>query len=360
MRIFLRTALNCYNPHLLCSRSYFTNFQQLKDTDLHKIALTVEENVIASRKWTYPSDHLPVFGQVNGLRIATFNILNSLYVDHLLSVQGWSESYIVRSERERSLVFSGFSYREEEICRKSVRLLREDPSVEAVCIQECSDRMFHLLKNVLEPLKIAVILGDGKRKNHVVTLVNTELYSVLDVQIIPVFQRYIKEKEQWFWDIWRPAVDLVLEEKPNTIRIPNRFRVMNLHISSAGQTPDYKIARLCEVSAYIARSSFAKGPTITCGDFNACKSLAGPVFMPDSFESLCSHHSQIENIVATDNESPSEPPHLVSIDDLLVTIPKGTELFHEMFPIHPSQTSDIKAALMLKDVFDPLVQSRRI
>jgi exonuclease III len=264
-------------------------------------------------------------------------------------------------EKKQSLVYPGFSYREEEVCKIVQALFRGKASVGVFCIQECSTKMARLLEKTLEPLKIAVIVGDGGRNNHVVTMVDLEVYTVLDVKIKPIFQRYIREKGEWFWDQWRPAVDLVVEKRFCPFGKPNRFRIVNLHISSAGQTDDYKTDRLQEVREYLEQSPTAMNLDIITGDFNACKSLADPVFKKESYKSLCSHHSQIENIVPVKGAKNGavEGPHMVSIDDLILRMPEDAKLYHAAFPMHPKETSDFKASQMLETVFDPLLANRR-
>lgn len=357
MNILLRSSGRFSFPTPSGVRFYHSNHKVVRPLQFFKIPLTVEENMTASRNWAYPSDHIPVFAKVNEFRVATLNILNSAFVSHLQKVPGWNDSYIIHSHQSKSLTYPEFTCREEEIIRIVLLLLRESPVVDALCVQECSTQMYHLLKNTLEPLEIAVVLGDGKRNNHVVTLVNKDAYSLHEVTIKPIFQRYIKEKKEWYWDQWRPAVDLVLEEKATHLRVQRKFRLVNIHISSAGQSHSYKVDRLKEVKAYLQSSEYKGIPVVIAGDYNACKSLASQVFEKERFKSLCKHYTQIENIVSIEGDSlEEEGAHMVSIDDLLLQYPKDTcESALEAFEIHPEHTSDTKAATIVKTVFDPLI-----
>lgn len=356
MKLFLRSSYPFLSQYSFGARFKHTNHQWVSSMNLFKVPLTLKESMSASQGWTYPSDHIPVFAKINELRVATLNILNSAFVSHLEKVPGWNDSYILRSHQRKSIDYPDFTSREDEIIRIVLLLLKENPVVDALCIQECSSQMYQLLKNILEPLKIAVVLGDGQRNNHVVTLVNEEAYSVREVKIKPIFQRYIKEKKEWYWDQWRPAVDLVLEEKTHHFRSPRRFRLVNIHISSAGQSRSYKIDRLQEVKAYLQNSESKGIPVVIGGDYNACKSLTSEVFERERFKSLCSHYTQIENIVSGDGSPVEENAHMVSIDDLLLQLPKDTcESAVEACQIHPRDTSDVKAAEMVRTIFDPLI-----
>lgn len=333
-------------------RSYVSNNQNGMIFNLNKIPVSAQENLFASQNWLVPSDHIAQYAKINDLRLGTWNILNHLYVPHLSKVPGWRDSYPVQMSKLKSLLFPDFTAREEEICRIIFRVMKEDASVDVLCIQECSDAMFALLKNCFEPKNIAVILSNGNRNNHVVTLVNREVYSILDVKIKPIFKRYIKEKAEWFMDEWRPALDVVLEKRG----IPAKFRVVNIHISSAGQSDSYKADRLDEVKSYVEHSQERGIPTIVSGDYNACKSLVGRVFQTGDYKSLGISYSQFENIVISGGV---EEPHLVSIDDVMLRHPEGAARNFEARGIHPKETSDQHSAHAIETLFDPILAKRK-
>ncbi len=342
-------------------RHHTSHFPKDGTHPLVKVPLTLEESIFASQAWRYPSDHLPVFGRVDDLRMGTLNVYNSLFTQHSQTVPGWNRSYLVEMEKEKSLAFPEFSLREEEIRQTVYTLLRERASVGVLCIQECSTKMHNLLERTLDPFNIAVILGDGGRNNHVATLVDLDVYSIQSVKITPVFRRYIREQKEWFWDKWRPAVDVMIEKRAHSFGYPRKFRIVNLHISSAGQSDEYKTDRLQEVRKYLEHSPEKNDFDVITGDLNACKSLTNSVFEKEAYISLCSHYSQIENIVPVKGAKNDavEGPHMVSIDDVILRISDSAKSYHEASPIHPQETSDVKASQMLETVFDPLLAKRK-
>ena len=321
---------------------------------LQKIPLTRAESVRAASTWGYGADHLPVFGRVDDLGVGTLNMLNNAYVHHLEKVEGWKESQIVQRSRIPSDLYPEISAREEEICKLMERLFLTEPCVDLLCLQEVSDPMHRRLALILEPRGIAVVAGNGGMNNHVVTLVNTSKYCIKDVQVRPIFQRYIREKKEWYWDQWRPAVDVTIESK---VAIPSEYRIVNSHISSAGQDPKYKEDRLREVDgylknidAYLKASQNKEIPVLLAGDLNACKTITYKVFN-SRFNELCEHYTQIECI-------PVDHPHLVSIDSLMISFSTATKPYHAAFPIPLHKTTDREAAKTHANVIAPILASR--
>ena len=45
---------------------------------LPKIHLSSEQDVLADQGWDFPSDHLPVCGQIDNYQFGSFNLLNKL------------------------------------------------------------------------------------------------------------------------------------------------------------------------------------------------------------------------------------------------------------------------------------------
>ena len=316
---------------------------------LRKFPLTLEQSGEAARRWDFPSDHLPVYGRVNNCQMGSANILNNSYISHIQNIPSWSESSLVTESKIPSTTYPGMSLREEKMVRHLYKILVEERKLDILGLQECSDRMCHLLKKIFEPLNIGVIVGDGKWNNHATTLVNLDTYVIRDTKITPIFHRDIPKFKGLVWDEWRPAVDVRVEAKKRCIGFPEEHRVLNVHISSTNQNNFYKLARLYEVRSYLDAFPTKRSPLTVLGDFNANENLIEKVFNGD-YISLRTYHTQIECV-------PANKPHLVSIDDIRTRPPKNAHQMIELRPL-PLQDIDPLAHKNFEEIFKPLINTQ--
>ncbi len=305
--------------------------------------LTAAQNKFAAQQWTYRSDHLPVFGRVNDCLFGTENTLNNAFIHHVEEIPFWRDSDLVRTSKLPSALYPAISKREEQVLQNLQRLFLEEASMDVLSVQECSDRMASLFKETLEP-EVAVIVGNGNRNNHVVTFFKKANFSIEDLKVLPIFRRHIPRLGGLVWDEWRPSIDITLTSKKSPFST-EKIRFLNLHISSAGESDEYKKARLQEVRTY---SDFHSGkiPFILCGDFNAREELMEPEF-GDKYQSIRSHPTQIECI-------PKDDPHLVAVDDLRVYVPEESKYIIEQSSI-PLSKADPQADDTFQRVFKPLI-----
>lgn len=320
-------------------------FRNIPLHPLRNISLTAEQNQQAAKLWSHSSDHLPTYARVNECRFGTHNVLNNDFIHHIEKIPFWNESDLVRLSKMPSETYNQASQREEDLVNGLQKRLLEKRSVDVLSLQECSDRMCDLLREVLEP-KVAVIVGNGNRNNHVVTLVNKDAYEIEEAKISPIFKRNIPKLGGLVWDEWRPAVDVKLTSKKSSFGFPEKKRFVNLHISSAGETEEYKLQRLKEVRSYLDAFPF-KAPSIVCGDFNANAELTDAVFN-SVYKSLRSHHTQVECI-------PKDDPKIVAIDDIRVHVHPKTEHMFERSSI-PLEIADPDAHRTFQEALAPFIR----
>jgi endonuclease/exonuclease/phosphatase family metal-dependent hydrolase len=244
------------------------------------------QDALVASLWEYPSDHLPLFSSVLGLRIGTWNMLNSSFIHHVTR-DSWKQSYYMNQEKELSTKYLGFSKREEECCDKIQFLLANERNlVDILCIQECSTKMFNLLSNEFSQKKVLVLKSNGASlangtaiNNHVVTLVKpSRMLKVLSSSSHVMWKRkYIelnsKTKthpngiEKFDWDAWRPGLMVELESFSYLGRV-EKIRLFNIHISCAGETDTYKEERANELKTKLDELSPPNTTVICAGDFN--------------------------------------------------------------------------------------------
>ncbi len=312
---------------------------------LPTIRLTAAQSKKAAEKWIHRSDHLPAYGRINRCVFGTENTLNNEYIHHIEEMPFWNESALVSTSRTSSTTYPNASVREERVALSIRRRMLEEQSVDVLAIQECSDRMAALFKEILTS-EIDVIVGNGNRNNHVVTFVKRDRFSIESIRILPIFRRNLPHLGGFVWDQWRPAIDVTLSSKRSPCGFPERARFLNFHISSAGQTDEYKADRLKEVRSYVEASS-QETPVIFGGDFNAGDILRDEIF-GNKYPSIGSHYTQIECI-------PKDNPQLVALDDIRVYVDPATDRMIERKAI-PLSKIDPDANETFQTVIVPLYQ----
>ena len=244
-------------------------FLSIKDTSLTpeyannfpKVQLSSEQDVQAGKQWTYPSDHLPVCGKINTHRLGTFNILNTNFIRHTISNRpGWDSSCMSEDNKQLS-ADKKLTMREEKIRTIIQSLLignNDKAPLDLLCMQECSDKMFEILKEDFKKINngsFEIILGNGGHDNHVAIIFNASVFAMENCVVVPVFKRFVNSLQKEVLDDWRPIIDLRLREiTPCLQSAPHIYRVLTAHISSAGKEDTYKKERLTELFEYVNAS----------------------------------------------------------------------------------------------------------
>jgi len=289
-----------------------------------QIALSVCQDQELANNWDYPSDHLPQFFHVCGLNLATWNIFNSIFAHHITR-EAWKNGGYMSAEKELSTKYLGFSLREEQCCDKIKQFMEGNCSLDILCIQECSTKMFQLLQNefvntgvIVTKSQGALLPGGKDVNNHVVSLIkpSKSLKLIHSFSYAMWKRKYIKSDsksetnpegiEECGWDQWRPGLISRLEYTPFSKKI-HHIVLANIHISCAGEKPDYKIERANELCNKLKTVAGKQDTVICIGDYNMTKSLRQNTKLAkwSNFAAQCSHID-------------AKKPKILSIDDMLV------------------------------------------
>lgn len=289
-----------------------------------QITLSPCQDQELANNWDYPSDHLPQFFHVCGLNLATWNIFNSIFAHHITR-EPWQKGGYMSAEKELSDKYLGFSRREEQCCDKIKQLMEGNCSLDILCIQECSTKMFQLLQNefantgvVVTRSQAALLPGGKDVNNHVASLIKpSRSLKLVDSFSYTMWKRkYVKADsktlanpkgvEEFGWDEWRPGLISRLEYTPFSKKIYS-IVLANIHISCAGEKPNYKIERANELWDKLNTIAGKKDMVICTGDYNMTKSLRQNTKLAElrNFAEQCSHVDAKE-------------PEILSIDDMLV------------------------------------------
>ncbi len=250
---------------------------------LHTRTLSPSQNNLIASKWNYPSDHLPVYGNLLGvMKLCTLNTLNSKFMSHYKDPV-WKSGYFVMQDQKPSSKYHDLTRREEEVYENILRIIK-NPSIspEVICLQECSDKMCKFLTeqfaNEQSHLNVQVFTTDGGMDNHVLTLVRTSH----NLRVTSAFSKALwnrsyhprgdKSREEFGLDQWRPAQGVVVEKITPSGKA-RRFTVVNVHISSAGKSKDYKMDRVNELCRGANSMSHGDDALVIAGDYNISRSF---------------------------------------------------------------------------------------
>jgi len=316
----------------------------------HSIKMTPIQDEKVASNWHYCSDHLPVIGSVLGLRVGSWNKLNTAYIPHMTRLP-WKEGFLVQLAKTKSSLYSELTQREEECFENIKALLTGKNSLDILCIQECSDIMFQFLRKSFSSSKIVPFMTDGGMDNHVVTLVKTsdslrveKIFSKIlwNREYIPKETRTAQNPQgisHFGRDNWRPAqcVNLI---KTSPLGKEEEFTVVNIHISCAGKDDNYKIARGNELSEGLQDLYTKNGTTICLGDFNMSRQLLAETGL-NKLQNLASYHGHID----------AKQPELHAIDQILVRT--NLKQFCRSVPL--KECSDQRAASVYENAIKPIV-----
>lgn len=162
---------------------------QLSELRPHKPPYFVgmgKEVGILGRKWSFPSDHLPIgFTVGNSIHFTSWNVLNSIYVNHVLeNYQGLNPSTLTEEnicliDNEKLTVRD--KHNAELITQMFTSCLYPRT---VVALQECGLPFIHHLQSVL-PSYIKMITSSDSAQDQTILLYNSERLDCLEEQIIP-------------------------------------------------------------------------------------------------------------------------------------------------------------------------------
>ncbi len=320
---------------------------------LKSIQMTPLQDARAASNWKYCSDHLPVSGNILGMvRVGSWNILNGAYISHMTRPP-WQSGYLVEQEKKRSDLYSNLSQREEE-CYHSIKvLLTGANSLDVLCVQECSTKMFQFLQKAFLSSKVQLFMTDGGMDNHAVTLVKTSnslrvtsafskiLWNRTYIPLETKTQENPEGIQQFAQDRWRPAPCVKLIKITPSGK-EEEITVVNLHISSAGQKDCYKIARGNELFTGLQELLSEKSTLVAAGDYNMSNQLLDQTGL-GLLKNLSDYHAHID----------AKKPEIYAIDHLLVKTHKKAAQFCGPIPLKDSP--DERAMDVYQNALHPII-----
>ncbi len=209
-------------------------------------------------KWQFPSDHLPIGMTIDGLHIASWNVLNSEYMDWVFkNSQGLSRSQL--ADEHIYLEGSKLTFRDMHVigCIKSMLEHPTHPR-SVISLQECSTAFIRELRIQLE--------GCGRLPTKY-SVIQTTLDQVKDQNII------IYDRRVLAYDPDRSTVAEGIfskDEKKSAINLcftrrdtQETWRIVNTHLPGEPGNP-----APAEFATYVASLSSPNEVTIAMGDMN--------------------------------------------------------------------------------------------
>lgn len=203
--------------------------------------------------WAFPSDHLPVGATIHDFHLATWNVLNSAFMDWIeKNTQGLSRSLIVK-EHYQIVNHSGLTLREEHTIQNILAMLQHPTHPRSLCcLQECGMVFLRELQSRLpENMQIAYSSNTPVTDQNVI-IYNANQFAILDQESKIVSDAYPCNPG-------RPLMDIVFIRATTGIK----YRVINTHVPGDPNLPGrYELAK------YVAKHKREDVVTLVMGDMN--------------------------------------------------------------------------------------------
>jgi hypothetical protein len=194
--------------------------------------------------WKFPSDHLPIGATIDGLRIASWNVLNALFIDWIeRNGQGLSRSEIMQ---DNVLVNEeGLTLRDQKAIDKILEMLRKGRDL--IALQECGQPFVKELKSRLPKDYSIQLRSSPFAMDQEAIVYDTRLLTVdLTQAAAGIYTGHPR----------RLLMDVVFKR----LDTGKTIRIINAHVPGEPQGPaHYEFAR------YVIA---CEGPCIAMGDFN--------------------------------------------------------------------------------------------
>ena len=195
-------------------------------------------------RWTFPSDHLPIGATVDGLKIASWNVLNTLFIEWIeRNGQGLARSLLVAGQ---TLVNEeGLTRRDQIVADAILQMIQKGRQM--IALQECSQPFIQELQRLL-PSKMALILRSSPFSMDQEAIVyDTDVLKVDHPQTIEgIYSTHPKRK----------LMTVVFQRLDKH----NKLSVVNVHIPGEPGGPAH-----FELARFVAS---CQGPCLALGDFN--------------------------------------------------------------------------------------------
>lgn len=195
-------------------------------------------------KWQFPSDHIPIGMTVEGLNIASWNVLNSAYVLRWMEKQGLSNSLIMKEHVPVN--GTSLTLRDQHAIDCLLEMTSHPTHPRSLfALQECSIAFLNELEMKLPPHFKVVRESTETPKDQNAVIYDTRTYTLKNQKtVIDVFSER------------RPFQDLLFERSGKPVRI------INAHLPGNPPGPARQ-----EFASYLAQVE-QDGITLAMGDMN--------------------------------------------------------------------------------------------
>lgn len=198
-------------------------------------------------KWQFPSDHIPVGVIVNDHNIASWNILNTAWMDWVeQNSQGLQRSILI-SENIPVEEGSSLTVRELHTVQMVLEIL-ENHSL--LCLQECGKHFIAALEKAL-PSNMRIVLSEGKTAIcQNIVIYDSSKFTLNEERSTMDFPYSESDPE-------RSVMNLVFQDGNDT------YRIINVHVPGDPEKP-----AMMELGEFVAKEIREDEITICMGDMN--------------------------------------------------------------------------------------------
>lgn len=228
-------------------------------------------------KWQFPSDHLPVGIEVNGVKIISWNVLNNLYMEWVTTKdsQGLKGSLI--SDLDKPVQENGLTMRDLHIIEMIQQMTN---SGQVIALQECGAPFLEALQQRLPSNWELVKSFEGQRKDQDVILYNTSQLTYHSEQSEVTTTSYPSVPN-------RPIQQVVFSKTDGS-----EFSIINAHIPGDPSLPSKE-----EFSQYVYKKYNENNiPTIAVGDYNFERDEMIDSYKKAGFQNFSFHSTHKTNI----------------------------------------------------------------
>lgn len=240
-------------------------------------------------KWNFPSDHIPVAGEVANIRIGSWNILNSKWIHFFNENREGLAASAILSEDVPLYENGKWTKREEHTLQIVLSLLGK---LDLIVLQECSNPFIRALSSNLPDNWSLLRATNGDPENDIIALYNqNKLY--LDT-----------DRSEFLGCAYACKAGKGIMNMHFTSHAGTGMRVIHTHVPG-----DPKMPGLAELAAYLDKNKEAI-LTVVAGDLNFTEDRVASAFILAGlppFHNLVS----VNTVVATDKIAKS-------IDHILV------------------------------------------
>ncbi len=198
-------------------------------------------------KWQFPSDHLPVGVEVNGVRIISWNVLNGEYMQWVTEKDGQGLNGSLITALHKPVGSDGLTVRDVLVADMVQQMMSRG---DVIALQECSNPFLHCLQERLLPgWKVVTDSPSGYEKDHLAVLYNENRMH---------FSSSETSRSVYPSDPGRPVFNTLFSDAQG-----HSLQIMNAHIPGDPNKPGRE-----EFARYVFAQHRDDGTTVALGDNN--------------------------------------------------------------------------------------------